>query len=473
MQQSRYDNVVASDLFFVNPNTGKAELRLHPGQVRAWDSEKRFVTVLAGSQSGKTSWGSWWLWREIQRKGPGDYLAVTSTFPLLKLKMLPEFLRVFKTTLNLGRWYAADKIFELANPKTGKMAEKSTDPMWGRVIFGSAKNADSLESATAKAAWLDEVGQDQFRIDSWEAVLRRLSLARGRCLLTTTLYNLGWLRRELYLPTINGMRDDVDIIQFKSIDNPTFPLEEYERARRDLPLWKFKMFYEGEYARPAGMIYDAFDENLCVIDPFDIPSQWPIHVGIDFGGVHTAAIFTAENPDNGALYHFAEYLEGGKSIKQHAEAFRKIAGDRPLFWVGGAAPEDQWRAEFREHGIPVIPPPVSEVEVGIARVYSYHKNNQIFVFRHLKKYLDEKQSYARKLNDLNEPTEEIENKNDFHMLDAERVLVSMLFSMRNRVDSKILPLLAASNKSRWDGGRLWSQAFSSQKEGRWSRGRKF
>lgn len=50
---SRSDNVVASDLFYVDPATGKAQLHLHPGQVRMWDSEKRFVVVLAGTQSGK------------------------------------------------------------------------------------------------------------------------------------------------------------------------------------------------------------------------------------------------------------------------------------------------------------------------------------------------------------------------------------------------------------------------------------
>jgi len=50
---SRFDNTIASDLFHVDPNTGKAKLNLHPGQVRMWDSDKRFVVVLAGTQSGK------------------------------------------------------------------------------------------------------------------------------------------------------------------------------------------------------------------------------------------------------------------------------------------------------------------------------------------------------------------------------------------------------------------------------------
>src|SRR5687767_394189 len=108
----------------------------HEGQYRAWESTARFVAMLAGTQGGKTSFGPLWLWREIRERGPGDYLAITATYPLLKLKMLPEFLRLFQHTLHLGTWHAADRVFEFAGERT-------------RVIFGSAQNPESLESATA------------------------------------------------------------------------------------------------------------------------------------------------------------------------------------------------------------------------------------------------------------------------------------------------------------------------------------
>src|SRR5690606_8383765 len=76
----------------------------HAGQWRAWESERRFVCVLAGTQGGKTEFGPTWLYREIQRRGPGDYLIVTPTYPLLELKALPVFRRLFEETLRLGRY---------------------------------------------------------------------------------------------------------------------------------------------------------------------------------------------------------------------------------------------------------------------------------------------------------------------------------------------------------------------------------
>lgn len=450
---------------------GKIKLNLHRGQTKAWDSNKRFVFVLSGHQAGKTSFGPWWMWREIQNRGGGDYLAVSPTFPLLDKKMLPEFLKVFHHTLHLGRWWAANKTYEIYDPKTNEGARRFHDPMWARVMFCSAKNADSLESATAKAAWLDEVGQNDFRVGAWDAIVRRLSLNRGRVLGSTTIYNLGWMKQLIYDPWIRGERDDIDIIQFKSIENPVFPRDEYYGAKRMLPAWKFRMFYEGEYDRPAGMIYDSYD-SLCTIPPIPLNDKWEIYVGLDFGGVHMAGLFTAKDTIENRFYHFHEYLEGGRSISQHAEELKKVIGNRPLRWVGGAAPEDQWRLEFSEAGIPVMPPPINDVEVGIQRVYGYHKRNQIFVFNTLIRYLDNKGSYARKLNDMNQPTETIQDKNEYHLMDAERVLFADLWEKQGGASLDMVSKLSAPARSLWTPVRV-SINSSEPSISRWQRGRKF
>ena len=421
-----------------------------------------------------TSFLPWLLWREIQRCGGGDYLAVSPTFPLLDKKMLPEFLKVFHHTLHLGKWWAANKTYEIFNPETGEGATRFHDPMWARVMFCSAKNADSLESATAKAAVLDEVGQNDFRVGAWDAVIRRLSLNHGRLFGATTLYNLGWLKQFVYDPWRRGERTDIDIIQFKSIENPMFPLDEYNRAKSTMPGWKFRMFYEGEYDRPAGMIYDSFDFELCVVPPFALPTHWKIYAGIDFGGQHMAALFTAQDPDTKRFYHFQEYLAGGRSISQHTEQFRNIMLGEPERWIGGAAPEEQWRVEFREAGIPVMPPPITDVEVGIARTYGYHRRNQIFVFNTLTRYLDQKGSYSRKLNDLNQPTEDIENKNEYHLLDAERVLFADIWEKQGGPSYEVVGEMGKRTKSRWSPPRPPVAVHSGVvMGGRWNRGRKW
>src|SRR5690606_16041801 len=50
--------------YHITPDGGLS-LDFHPGQWDAWDSAKRFIFVIAGTQGGKTSFGPHWLYREI------------------------------------------------------------------------------------------------------------------------------------------------------------------------------------------------------------------------------------------------------------------------------------------------------------------------------------------------------------------------------------------------------------------------
>lgn len=402
----------------------RVKFKPHAGQIKAFDSAKRVVAVLSGTQGGKTSFGPIWLHREIQQAGPGDYMVVTPTYPLLKLKALPEFLRFFMDTLSLGEYKAADKQFIVS--KAGEVALFGEEQKaQTRVLFGYAAEPESLESATAKAAWLDEAGQKRFKVDSWEAIRRRLSIYRGRILITTTPYNLGWLKQRIWDVWKAGS-DEIDVIRFESIANPLFSIEEWNDARASLPAWKFDMFYRAIFTRPAGMIYESFSEDKHKIPRFPVTLDWPRYWGLDFGGVNTAALMYAQEPSTGRLYLYREYKAGHRTAKQHVAAMMQ-GEPMPVMVIGGAPSEGQWRDEFKAAGLPVQAPKIGEVEVGIDRVFGAHSLNKIMVFDDLQGYLDEKMSYSRELDANGEPTETIEDKNTFHFMDAERYIIGRVF----------------------------------------------
>jgi len=414
--------VAVQQLYRVS-TAGKLTLDLHWGQAKAWQSEKRFIFVLAGTQGGKTSFGPWWLWREIQRHGRGDYLAVTTSYKLYTLKMLPEMRQVYEKVLKIGRYWPSARIIELCDERGKFWAKTSTDPMWGRIILMSAASESGLESATAQAAWLDEVGQSEWSLSQWDAVRRRLSLSQGRALATTTIYNRGYLK-GIYDKWKNK-HPEYDVISFPSYANPSFPKAEFDAVKREMPSWKVNMFYRGIFDTPAGLIYDVFEPGLNghVIKPIPIPSEWKRYGGLDFGGVNTAAVLYAEDPDTKILYLIDEYHEGKKTSAEHAKDLKKW---KARYWRGGAKSEHQWRREFSAGGIQVRQPSVGEVEVGIDRVYAVHSNNGIYVFDTCEKYLDEKGSYSRVLDENDDPTEEIERKNEYHLMDAERYIISTI-----------------------------------------------
>lgn len=383
--------------------------------------------VLAGTQGGKTSFGPHWLYREIQRRGQGDYYVVTPTFPLLEIKALPEFKRLFEEQLRLGKYRAGPVrhfLFSDAGARRTFGARYDPAGLKTKVFFGYAADPESLESATAKAAWLDEAGQKKFKSGSWDAIRRRLSLARGRVLITTTPYDLGWLKQRLWDKWKAGDKD-IDVVRFDSTENPVFPAEEYEDARSSLPAWKFNMFYRAQFERPAGLIYDAFDDVEHKCPRFKIPADWKRFLGLDFGGVNTAGVFYAQHPESLKLYAYRQYKAGGRTAKEHAMHLLKGEPGIPLT-VGGSKSEGQWRDEFKAGGLPVRGPDVTEVEVGIDRVYGAHKAGEIIVFDDLAGYLEEKLTYSRELDENGEPTEAIEDKNDFHFMDAERYIIGFL-----------------------------------------------
>ncbi len=417
--------------------TKNIEYFFHTGQQRVWDSKARFVGMLAGTQSGKTCFGPLWLEREIRstaRDGEdNDYMAVTANYDLYKLKMFPALRDYFVFDLGIGKYWAGDRIIELAiNLEPGNFRAKSaTDPMWGRVILRSAEAPSGLESATIKAAWLDEAGEPSFERIVWEAIQRRLSLSGGRVLFTTTLYDWNWFKIEIFDRWMAGDHD-YDVIQFDSTVNPAFPRTEYQRAERTLPRWKFNLFYRGRYERPAGLIYDSFNEQTNKLTRREIDSRikpdWPRYVGPDFGPIHNSALWYAQEPKTGYLYLYRTYLSFEKmTAASHVAKWQELTGKEPIRRrVGGAvsAADDGWREVYALAGWPINEPLVKSVEVGIDKVYGWHKTNRLYVADDLLDYLSEKLSYSRVLDEFYNPTDEIKDKSRYHLMDGERSILS-------------------------------------------------
>lgn len=368
--------------------------------------------MLAGSQSGKTAFGPHWMHREIERCGEGDYLVGTATFPLLNLKLLSEYKLVFCELLKWGH-YAE---------KSGTHVITSNDSKT-RIIFFSATNPESIESATAKAAHLDEAGQKQFREDTWQAVNRRLAINRGRILITTTLYTLGWLKTEVYDRWKSGDKD-IEVIQFDSIENSAYPIEEFERAKATLPPWKFAMFNRGQYEIPAGLVHDSFGATD-IIDRFPIPKEWLVYVGHDFGSANPAALFAAQNPVSGELFYWHEYLPGaGKGAHEHVEAWQKItSGYNVIARIGGnLTTEQDSRDLYTTHGWHIIEPRQRSVPEQILRVIGQERLHKIKVFRDLKHIIEEKETFSYELDNKYQPTDKFEDEQNYHLLACERYL---------------------------------------------------
>jgi hypothetical protein len=421
---------------------GTLRLNLHPGQTRIHQSKKRIILALAGSQGGKTVYGPHWFDREIQLRGAGDYLIATSTFPLLSRKLLPEFLYVFQDLFHYGEYHSAEKmfIFHQEKKKANDYILFPESKVQTRVMFGTAQNPESLESATVLGVWLDECGQAQFRYDTYEAVQRRTLINRARILMTTTPYEIGWLKTQIYDAWLKG-DTDIDVVQFDSTMNPSFPIEEYERMKATMPAWKFDMFHRGRFTQPAGMVYDAFRSDVHVMKPFKIPEEWPRYWGGDFGPQNTAGLWVAQDPNSGNLYVYREYWKGGMSTFEHVSSWIESSkGERIAVRMGGSPTEDGWRGDFSQAGWRIEKPLDGHVESGIQKVYGFMKLNKFFVFNTCLNVIDQLLSYSRELDDMYHVTDKIANQSSYHMMDAMRYLFSYFRSFTPAEETDMAPV---------------------------------
>jgi hypothetical protein len=186
----------------------------------------------------------------------------------------------------------------------------------------------------------------------------------------------------------------------------------------------FNMMYRGLFERPAGLIYDCVNEgNLRARRA--LPHEWTRYIGLDFGAVNTAAVILAEEPNSKQRTIEHIYKPGRRTPREHALALQRLC-ENPARVIGGSWSEDEWRTDFRAAGLGVEKPPLKDVEVGIQRVYAEFKHGRLVLFDDLSELRDELHTYGRKLDGQGMPTDEIEDKNDYHLLDALRALVTGL-----------------------------------------------
>ena len=377
---------------------------------------------------GKTAMGYWWLADRMERQPGYGWGVCEPTYQMLAKIILnsPDPERP-----NLIDWLKRVKLYV-----DFQAVDRIIVTKHGFIYLGSADHPDSMQGPALKGYWLDEGGM--MSLTAYQTALQRVSFYDGQILITTTPYNRGWLKSEIYDKADDNL---IHVESWRSIDNPAFPKHVYYEMRdgtNSMQRHRFSMMYDAMFERPTGMIYSSFDSEKCVIEPFRIPGTWPRYIGQDYGPVHTAVLWYAKNPARykgwpaGTYFCYREYLEGNKSIEQHSKDLKQKSKGEPIAMkVASPLPsERQWRREFSEKGWHLQECKITDVEVGIDRVWGMHKQNKLVYFNTVKHTLAQKEDYRRKLDENQQPTEVIDEKAKYHFMDSERYLMAHLTGRR-------------------------------------------
>jgi len=224
---------------------------LLPYQEEIFFSPAKRLAMVAGTGTGKTFFIPRFLLCRMAQTQGYDWVVSSPTIPMLKRNPIKYIFRFLQEC-------GYQECFRKTNLKSWQYHWNSTDMelifATGQVHFISAETPERMQGLHIKGIIGDEAGG--FPRAWYDTAVQRLAFHSGVLLLTTTWYELNWLDDEIYQKWLNGDKD-FHCVCPKSSDNPYYPPEEIERARRDLPDKLFRMMYMAE--RPGSGVNNLFD----------------------------------------------------------------------------------------------------------------------------------------------------------------------------------------------------------------------
>ena len=299
---------------------------------------------------------------------------------------------------------------------------------YSRIGFKSCdQGREKFQGSSLDFVWFDEEPPFDIYQECRMRVLDRKGMIFGTM---TPLKGLTWVYNEIYLNENNDK--NVWHITMEWADNPFLDQNEVAEMTASLSADELESRRYGKFVQSGGMVYNEFDENLHVIDPFDVPQEWYDNISIDPGlNNPLSAHWYAEDFD-GNVYVIAEHFEQGKDVAYHAQRMKEIS-DR-LHWprdrqgrlsalIDSAAGQRTLASNknvvelFAENGILVNPRVNKDMFSGINTVKRYFRDGMgkphLFIFRNCTNLIREIKSYWWGKNDL--PV-----KDDDHSLDELR-----------------------------------------------------
>ena len=264
---------------------------------------------------------------------------------------------------------------------------------------------EKFQGTSLDFVWFDE----EPPYDIYKECKMRVMDKKGMIFGTMTpLKGLTWVYNEIYL---NENHDDnVWTVTMEWADNPYLDKKEIEDMTKSMSQDELNSRCYGKFMQMGGLVYGEFDENIHVIDPFDVPKDWFDNISIDPGLNNPLSCHWYAEYD-GDIYVIAEHFESGKDVAYHAQRIKEISSslDWPLYngricaLIDSAAGQKTLASSksvvdlFYENGILVNPKVNKDMFSGINVVKRYLKDGQgkahLFIFKNCINLIQEFKSY--------------------------------------------------------------------------------
>ena len=392
-------------------NTGET---VHQKQVEFHKCDKKNRWVFGGNRTGKTECGaveSIWLCR-------GEH-------PFKKLEKACDGW-VVSLSRQVQRDVAQSKILSYLKPEWIQdvvMSEGRKDSLSGGIIdyiliknvFGGVsklgfkscdQGREKFQGTSLDFVWFDEEPPYDIYIECKMRVIDRCGQIFGTM---TPLKGLTWVYDEIYV----NEKNDSDIWHTFMTwqDNPFLASEEIQKLYDCMSKDELESRCYGKFVGHSGGVYNEFDENVHVIEPFAVPYEWYDNISIDPGLNNPLSAHWYAVDFDGNVYVIAEHYQAQKDIIFHSQKIKEICDN--LNWhrrngyinalIDSAASQRTLASTksvadlFYDNGILVNTNVNKDVFSGIQRVKSYFKNAngkaRLFIFKNCTNMIREIKTY--------------------------------------------------------------------------------
>ena len=418
------------DDFLSKYNTGE---KIHKKQVEFHKCNKKNRWVFGGNRSGKTECGA------VETV----YLA-RGNHPYKENK--PISCWVVSLSKQVQRDVAQEKILHylrkdwiekivMSSGKQDSAESGVIDFILVKNVFGSLskigfkscdQGREKFQGSSLDFVWFDE----EPPYDIYQECRMRVFDKKGMIFGTMTpLKGLTWVYNEIYLNEKND--DEVWYTEMEWADNPFLDEQEIIAMTSSLSQDELESRRYGKFKQCGGLVYSEFNEQIHVIEPFDIPKEWQDNISIDPGLNNPLSAHWYCEDFDGNVYVVAEHYAQGKDVYYHSNKIKEIC--QKLDWhyyngkistlIDSAAMQRTLASSksvvdlFYENDILVNPKVNKDMFSGINTVKRYLKDGEgkahLFIFKNCTNLIREIKSYWWGDNDL--PI-----KRDDHCLDEMR-----------------------------------------------------
>lgn len=254
---------------------------------------------------------------------------------------------------------------------------------------------DSVVGITnVRAILCDEAGL--YGLYFWENIQARAAFKEAPIRIVTSPYSMNWLFKDLIRPHNKGNKNivsEVDLVQAKSPDNPHFPMAYYEKKKKTMDPRRFNMIFGGQFDKMDGLVYDCFEDDLNICEPFLLPHGTRFVGGLDWGYTDPFVIAIRAITPDGKHYQVFEYYKSGLTITEMVDMGKRVKSMWPIerFYADPSMPA--YILDFNRNGLTTVRA-TNDIRIGVDRHYELIKSRRYKCFSTACKYtVDEYEQY--------------------------------------------------------------------------------